>query len=183
MKKSFNILAVLVMAAAIISWSLPPTIENLNQQPVPKKKPATTKTPAVDPIKALYKNGGIVVWEKDGHGLVVAEKDLNPVEEGMTWVEGNAACENLVLNGYSNWRLPTPEECEQMRLNVCSKNIGNLRDPDAKPVPYTYWTSKKIDTWTGTLYAFHNGLTSGYNINASNCCGGKYFRVRAVREF
>jgi hypothetical protein len=186
MKKTLNIVALGLTSLVVTSWISPSRIEAVQQQPAPKKKSTTTtKAAPVDPIKALYKNGGIIVWEKDGHGLVVAENDLNQPEEGMSQKDGKIACENLVLNGFSDWRLPTSAECELMRTNLCSKNIGNLRDPNGKPVPYTYWTSEKIsgNPHMGVLYAFHNGLTSGFGSDGSNCCGGKIFRVRAVREF
>jgi len=191
MKKTLNIFAVVLTVFAVISWSLPSINGNINQQPAPKKKPAT-KTPAVDPIKALYKNGGIVVWEKDGHGLVVAEKDIDLVAlgledpelgycDGISWTDANKMVGNLVLNGYSDWRLPTVSECQTM-YNFTTIKLG-LKDPNGKPVVKYYWTSEETPH-TATKFAFHNGqIHAGGSKDSKSCCGGKCFRARAVRTF
>jgi hypothetical protein len=182
MKKIIYAAAFILVATTTSSWKPSEnktdhlSVNSQNQQlSQPKPKPKTT---AVDPIKALYKNGGIVVWEKNGHGLVVAESDINPPEEGMNWHDAVKACNNLVLNGHSNWRLPTKVECDSMK-KLCSLKIGNLRDPNGKPVVYYYWTS----TESSNIYGFHNYTGFGGVKAMSSCCGGKIYRVRPVREF
>ncbi len=56
------------------------------------------------------KRGGVIVYEKDGTGLVVAPSDLGT----MNYVDAFRACNDLVLNGFSNWRLPTNEELDSL---------------------------------------------------------------------
>ena len=56
--------------------------------------------------------GGEIVYEKDGHGLVVAPTDLGI----MDWDSAMTACDTLILNGYSDWRLPSKEELNQLYL-------------------------------------------------------------------
>lgn len=183
MKKLIYTFTGISLAFTLSAWNLPKEFLNSDLTPsvVSQPKPTKSTTP-VDPNKALFKNGGIIVWEKDGHGLVVAENDLNPPEEGMTWSEAFKACDNLVLNGYSNWRLPTKDECDLMK-SLCAKNIGHLRDPNGQPVVYYYWTSTEINTSYTNIYGFHNYTASGGVKSMNSCCGGKIFRVRAVREF
>ena len=57
--------------------------------------------------------GGVIVYEKDGHGLVAAPTDLGR----MTWADAGYGCDELTLNGYSGCRLPTKEELKQLYLN------------------------------------------------------------------
>ena len=63
----------------------------------------------------LIKRGGIIVYEKNGHGLVVAPNDLNITN--IAWAHATFLCANLALNGYSDWRLPTQKELNQLYLN------------------------------------------------------------------
>ena len=60
------------------------------------------------------KECGIIVFkDADGHGLASAPTDL-PYSD---WNVAKQACEDLVLDGCSDWRLPTKEELNQLYLN------------------------------------------------------------------
>ena len=55
--------------------------------------------------------GGIIIYEKAGHGLVAAPTDLGR----MDWHSAKKACDDLKLNGFSDWHLPNQEELDQLR--------------------------------------------------------------------
>lgn len=54
--------------------------------------------------------GGMIVTESNGHGLVMANADIGK----MNLKDAKKACEDLVLNNYDDWRLPTMAEFSQM---------------------------------------------------------------------
>lgn len=81
-------------------------------------------------VISKYKNGGYLVYEKDGHGLVISLIDLSE----FNWVDAKAACEDLMQCGYSDWRMPTKEELEVIQFEIFNKGIGNLSN-------YKYWSS------------------------------------------
>ena len=63
---------------------------------------------SVKPKGSQFKYGGIVVYEENGHGLVIT---LDQIGRGfVTFEEAKAACEDLVLNGYDDWYLPSKNE-------------------------------------------------------------------------
>lgn len=73
--------------------------------------------------------GGIVFPSNKKSGLVIAEKGLGL----MSWNEGKKACEDLVLNGYDNWRLPSLKELGIIFYQFYVKGIGGF------PTEY-YWS-------------------------------------------
>ena len=79
--------------------------------------------------------GGYLIYENNGHGLVLAFYDLGV----GNWDTANQKCEDLILNGYDNWRLPSKEEFE-----IIWKNLKNM-DIDERFFQYGYihWTSSK----------------------------------------
>jgi hypothetical protein len=108
--------------------------------------------------------GGIVVYEKDGHGLVAAPKDLGK----MTWNSAKKACANLVLNGFSDWRLPSKEELNS--LYVYKDTIGGF-------VNYYYWSSTEYLDDMVWIKDFDNGKQYYGYFKSSE------YDVRAVRAF
>jgi hypothetical protein len=114
-----------------------------------------------------FKNGGFVVWEKDGHGLVAALCDIG----GYNWTDAKFACDELVMNGYSDWYLPAKDDLQALYTNLYQSGIGGF----AKA---SYWSSTEspdYDAW-GSYFNF------GY---ADYSYGSKLstFYVRAVRAF
>ena len=130
-------------------------------------------------VRLPIKNGGFVVYETDGHGLVAAPEDLG----SMDWGSAKIACDELVLNGYSDWRLPTKEELNAIYVNLVkygarrqSFNNGTIDDKGS------------INFWSSTEYS--SGLAWGQRFDIGPIGGGEYydfkkerFSVRAVRDF
>ena len=57
-------------------------------------------------VRYPFKNGGLVVFEKNGHGLVVSFSDVGFMDN----FHADEKCKSLNLNGYHDWRLPTYNE-------------------------------------------------------------------------
>ena len=130
-----------------------------NHSPIQKSKKQRSGTTI-----SKIKRGGIIVYEEDGHGLVAAPKDLN---KRYSWLDADVACENLVLNGFSDWRLPSKEELRM--LYRYSEEIGGF-------VNGNYWGSKGHYEMTEWTLNFNTGKSDEWD-NESE------FHVRAVRSF
>ena len=62
-----------------------------------------------------FKHGGYVLNEENGHGIVVSMIPIHTGDE-HAWVgKYQGQIEELLRNGYSDWRLPTPEESEALK--------------------------------------------------------------------
>jgi antitoxin component YwqK of YwqJK toxin-antitoxin module len=106
---------------------------------------------------------GIIIFEQNGHGIIAAKKDLGR----MSWYEAKTACADLVLNGFSDWRLPTKEELNMMYLQ--KSTIGGFANN-------SYWSSTENFNGSAWTHDFLNGAQyNGYHGNPG--------RVRAVRDF
>jgi hypothetical protein len=80
-------------------------------------------------------------------------------------------CADLVLNGYSDWYLPSRDELNKLYINRSS--IGGFNTTTSG----NYWSSSE----TAAIYAWNVHFSSGFN----DVGGGKSFAgyVRAVRAF
>ena len=117
-------------------------------------------------VRSQFKHGGFVVYEKDGHGLVAAITDLGE----MDWNSAKTACDELILNGYSDWYLPSKEELNALYVNLKKVSVGGF-------VGRNYWSSTEyIDNYEAWNHLFDFG--GDYH-------SGKMFSksVRAVRAF
>jgi WD40 repeat protein len=86
-------------------------------------------------IGDAYAGGVIFSLDKSGkHGLVC----VLYVDGELNWSDAMKVCNDLTLEGYTDWRLPTIEE-----LNKCSKN-RHLID-DFIFMDGAYWTSSQTD--------------------------------------
>jgi hypothetical protein len=112
------------------------------------------------------KNGGIVVYEKNGHGLVVAPTDLEPSD----WYDAKIACGKLVLNGYSDWRLPTKKELNSLYMN---------RDKIDGLGGQYYWSSTEWTDYGNVWGQYLDDDGKQHLLNKSD----DFYKVRAVRTF
>lgn len=133
-------------------------------------------------VRSQFKHGGIVVYEQDGHGLVVALGDIGV----FNWANSKTACDELILNGYDDWHLPTKDELNTISVNLLSKNIGGLRLANIKDI-YTgnryYWSSSEggyynEEAWCQKPTVTYYGASVPF-IAKKN----KTFNVRPVRSF
>jgi hypothetical protein len=83
-------------------------------------------------------------------------------------------CNDLVLNGYSDWFLPSKSECFYMYTNLkLIRNIGNFAGTDA-----IYWSSTEA---TASL-AYSQYGSDGYLPTGGYYKNSAYY-VRAIRAF
>ena len=83
-------------------------------------------------------------------------------------------CYDLVLNGYSDWFLPSHSECYNMYTSLqLMRDIGNFAHP-----PTIYWTSTEATASLAYSQYGNDGYlpTGGYYKNSA-------YNVRAVRAF
>jgi uncharacterized protein (TIGR02145 family) len=78
------------------------------------------------------------------------------------------ACANLVLNGYSDWFLPSRDECEQLRNNKTI--IGGFQFVG-------YWSSTEVNSWFDGAHGLYFDNTTYFYSKLDNR------NVRAVRYF
>ena len=143
--------------AATFSWEDKRTLSQIEQMTGYKVKPRG--------VVSQFKHGGFVVFEENGHGLVAAITDL----VNMDWNSANTACEELILNGYSDWHLPSKEELNSVYVNLKQIGVGGFAND-------SYWSSTESSNNSAWLQYFNDGLQNN---------DGKYNRydVRAVRAF
>jgi hypothetical protein len=121
-------------------------------------------------VKSQFKHGGYVVQESNGHGLVAAVCDIGQ----MNWNDAITACQELVMNGYSDWVLPNKDQLELIFKNLHQKGIGGFSSED-------YWSSSEYNA----DYAWYFHFLDGSSDNGSGVYYGKHStrQVRAVRAF
>ena len=117
--------------AGTFSWQDKRTLSQIEQMTGYKVKPRG--------VVSQFKHGGFVVYEENGHGLVAAITDL----VYMDWNSAKTACEELILNGYSDWHLPSKEKLNLVYVNLGQFGGGGFAE-------YSYWSSteyNKRDAW------------------------------------
>ena len=147
--------------AATFSWQDKRTLSQIEQMTGYKVKPRG--------VVSQFKHGGFVVFEENGHGLVAAITD----QGRMDWNSAKTACEELILNGYSDWHLPSKEELNSVFVNLKQVGVGGFDGA-------TYWSSTETEyglVWT-------RDFKRGGEQNEIGKTGGFIITyVRAVRAF
>lgn len=143
--------------AGTFSWTEIKTLSQIEQMTGYAVKPRG--------IISRFKNGGFVVWERDGHGLVAAVCDLGE----FNWTDAKNACEELEVNGYTDWYLPSVDELKDLHSN-------NLFQIGFGELYRYYWSRWEYDNLLGWAYKFYNGKDEKLDKR-------KMAYVRAVRSF
>lgn len=149
--------------AATFSWNDKRTLAQIEQMTGYSVKPIG--------VVSNFKNGGYVVFEKDGHGLVMGLFDVGNYQ----WLEAKTACDELVLNGYTDWRLPSKEELRFIYTNVY--HLG-IEEGDSYTSGALYWSSSETNIHYVWCIGFRDGEAYGDYFNKA-----EKGRVRAVRAF
>jgi hypothetical protein len=97
-----------------------------------------------------------------GIHLIISQCSERPIAASV--------CDDLVLNGYSDWYLPNWGELQLLYSNLLGQGIGGFSHLDI------YWSSSEFNGSIAYSVNFSNGL-SYPNSKANN------YRVRAVRAF
>ena len=119
---------------ATFSWNDTLTLQQIEQLTDYSVKPYG--------VYSQFKHGGIVVYEQNGHGLVVSMAILS----SMTWDWAKKCCEGFVLNGYNDWHLPTADQLDIIRLNFYNRGIGIFEKSPIKiykTIGDSYWSSSE----------------------------------------
>jgi hypothetical protein len=143
--------------AATFYWTDKRTLSQIEQMTGYKVKPRG--------VVSQFKHGGFVVYEKDGHGLVAALTD----SKKMNWDSAKTACEELILNGYSDWRLPSKDELNELDVNLYQIGVGGFAST-------YYWSSSELDLTSAWNQHFVYGYQNNFNKSTT-------LYVRAVRAF
>lgn len=145
--------------AATFSWQDKRTLSQIEQMTGYKVKPRG--------VVSQFKHGGFVVFEENGHGLVAAITDQGK----MDWNSAKTACEELILNGYSDWHLPSKEELNSVYVKLEKIGVGGFAA--------FYWSSSESE-FDATYYAFPFYFGDGV---ANARVKASTYSVRAVRAF
>jgi len=131
-------------------------------------------------VVSSFKNGGYVVWEKDGKGLVVCLVDIGAFKSDQV----DSSCTNFSLNGYNDWKVPSKDE-----LNL----LYNFSKLDVGYFQVFYWSSTTANDGQGKIgQAFESisyGMQAGEQSSGKKSLGyvgnGQYIDiyVRPVRTF
>ncbi len=119
-------------------------------------------------VISQFKLGGIVVYEINGHGLIAAMSNF----PDMNGSSAKSACDELILNGYTDWHLPTKEELNALYRDLKLIGLGDLRGAD-------YWSSTESEE--NSLWTF-DFLRERFGADSKDCSICNY-HVRAVRTF
>ena len=69
-------------------------------------------------MESKFNHDGLVIYEKDGHGLVAANIDF----VARSWEVAQKTCKELTFENHSDWRLPTQKELDMIKTKFKSKS-------------------------------------------------------------
>jgi len=116
-----------------------------------------------------------------GSGL----SNTNAIIDNCTETEIAAKiCNDLTLNGYNDWFLPSKDELNLMYMNLHLNGLGNFENGDGNCCIGWYWSSSDGETngdaaWVQSFRDGHNGMQATYDIGIKDNDN----HVRAIRKF
>lgn len=143
--------------AATFSWNDKRTLTQIEKMTGYTVKPRG--------VVSQFKYGGFVVYEKEGHGLVVSITDLGE----MDFKTAKTACNELMSNEYSDWYLPSKEELNKLYVNFKQIGLGGFTS-------YFYWSCTENNSYGVWLQFFPYGGQYESIMNG-------IYGVRTVRSF
>jgi hypothetical protein len=149
--------------AAVFSWEDICTLAQIEQLTGYSVKPRG--------LTSKFRNGGYIIYESEGHGLVAALCDLKE----MSFDEAESKCIEISLNGYNDWRLPTTNELQIIYRELFLERNGGLKNE-----PYLSGDESDYEGTTGVY--FQGGARKSYIPNWKFDKPIK-FNVRPVRVF
>jgi hypothetical protein len=144
--------------AAKFAWQDKRTLSQIEQMTGYKVKPRG--------VVFQFRHGGFVVYEENGHGLIAAMSDLHSVD----WNSAKTACEDLILNGYSDWHMPSKEELNSVYINLGRLKIAGFEDDSV------HWTSTESGHGYYAVQVFPRGTFYTGQMDEK-------YSVRPVRTF
>jgi len=105
--------------------------------------------------------------EAIGHGIVNTQAIV-----AHCATAGIAArlADNLVLNGFSDWFLPSLEELVEVYTNLADADLGNFSN-------HSYWSSEQASATQASTVDMNNGIALDHNKSQTNR------HTRAMRRF
>ncbi|MEC4051122.1 hypothetical protein OX284_016930 [Flavobacterium sp. SUN046] len=122
-------------------------------------------------VVSQFKHGGFVVYEENGHGLIMSLFDF----ENELYEEARVHSDNFILNGYYDWRLPTLNELITIHKKMYENKIGGLNLNGR----CSYWSSEIINDYAIKCYDFCKKAEFG----TDNHYYPEKMNVRPVRSF
>jgi len=124
------------------------------------------KAPAQEDQSQVYLDSRTgLLWTKSDNG-----RDLD-------WSQANEYCQNLRLGDYSNWRLPTIDQLENL---YDPRGEPKIRKPIRVTGGFGMWSSNKEGSDSAWVFNFVNGVRNSYRMAYSS--GGRALCVRRTGE-
>jgi len=128
-------------------------------------------------IAAPFDQSSAAQWGCEGSMFNITNTALGSGQSNTSQIISNCTtpgiaaeiCNNLSLNSYSDWFLPSRDELDAMYQNLKLSNIGGFSDG-------YYWTSTEVHAWSTWFVYFYDGFVD-WNTKSTQ------FYVRAVRAF
>lgn len=129
--------------------------------------------PKDHPQNVLWGCYGTLIQGANGEEIGTGKQNTEDILAGCSQAGNFAAkvCDELVVDSYEDWYLPSLEELQLMHRELYAQGLGGFKAAD-------YWSS----TQDYSLGAWKVDFTSGEKKNNSNKLD-KGIRVRAIRSF
>ena len=152
-----------------VELSAPVIVLSEDQTVMTKKKPANKKSKFKkenERIEVLKQKGLVSsnnIW-KDPDTSLIWQKHIG--NRGYSWYDAKTYCENMVLDGFSDWRVPTINELSTLLTERPYRNPRSstkktfikkdLFDTMGMYVQW-FWTSEEYDNRCGWFIGFYDG--------------------------